>query len=269
MKKGGQRYRNADAVYKDPESGAKLYIGNANAARSESFLVGEEIFHIVNCQDVTAANFFEKDERFHYKRFPVSHWRREENVDSPEGVLKFFEEGCHAWIEENLKNGHNVMVHCLAGAHRAGTTGVSFMMRAGKFDVATAIHLAKFQRPIVDPFGQLLDLLHRLEASYLAKGIELVVALSPPPASGGVTGGVKHRSASRRNFHSIQEIHHHDDRRHTFETFEDGITFLQKDRDRESTFRRRKNEPPVRDTPATRARWPASCLFSCFFSFFL
>ena len=35
-------------------------------------------------------------------------------------------------IENALENGHNVMVHCLAGAHRAGTTGISYMMRGAK-----------------------------------------------------------------------------------------------------------------------------------------
>ena len=169
---GGNRdkYRNVDAVYKHPTTGASLYIGNQTAARSESVLVGEKIFHIVNCQDASAANFFEADPRFAYKRFPVSHWWREEGVDTHAGVLAFFENGCHAWIADALESGHNVMVHCLAGAHRAGTTGVSFMMREGRFDATTAIKLAKYQRPIVDPFGQLHELLTRLEAAYAAQG---------------------------------------------------------------------------------------------------
>jgi protein-tyrosine phosphatase len=44
--------------------------------------------------------------------------------------LNFFKP-CHDFIDEALKRGENVMVHCLAGAHRAGTTGVSYMMKAG------------------------------------------------------------------------------------------------------------------------------------------
>ena len=127
---GRDKYRNVDAVYCHPTTGAKLFIGNQTAARSESVLVGEAIFHVVNCQDASSANFFEGDPRFHYRRFPVSHWWQHDGMDAPDGVLKFFEDGCHAWIADALAGGHNVMVHCLAGAHRAGTTGVSFMMRA-------------------------------------------------------------------------------------------------------------------------------------------
>lgn len=51
-------------------------------------------------------------------------------INTPEGVLKFFAPA-HNFIDENLEKGNNVMVHCLAGAHRAGTTGVSYLMKVG------------------------------------------------------------------------------------------------------------------------------------------
>ena len=72
-----------------------------------------------------------------------------------------------------------MLVHCLAGAHRAGTTGVSFMMRQGRLDAATAIKLAKVLRPVVDPFGQLHELLVRLEKAYANLGY-------PEAGAGGV-----------------------------------------------------------------------------------
>ena len=93
----------------------------------------------------------------------MSRWRTEVNTD--EDVIRYFEEGCHAWISQNLEAGRNVLVHCLAGAHRAGTTGVSFMMREGRYNADTAIRLAKALRPVIDPFGSLLDLLERFEKS--------------------------------------------------------------------------------------------------------
>uniref|UniRef100_A0A7S3K2Z8 protein-tyrosine-phosphatase n=1 Tax=Aureoumbra lagunensis TaxID=44058 RepID=A0A7S3K2Z8_9STRA len=178
------KYRNLDAVYAHPKTNAKLYIGNQTAARSESVLIGENIFDIVNCQDEHSTNFFENDTRFRYCRFPVSKWfRYVENIDSHDDILHFFENGCHIWIENALANGRNVLVHCLAGAHRAGTVGVSMMMRQGHFDVQTAIRLAKFQRPIVDPFGPLLDLLNRLQAAYQARGDALFTATSRPSSN--------------------------------------------------------------------------------------
>jgi len=63
-------------------------------------------------------------------------------LDSPMDVLEFFSE-VHNFIDEALNNGKNVMVHCLAGAHRAGTTGVSYMMKVGKMSFNEALRVAK------------------------------------------------------------------------------------------------------------------------------
>lgn len=32
------------------------------------------------------------------------------------------------FIDEAIKNGDNVLIHCLAGAHRAGTVGIACLM---------------------------------------------------------------------------------------------------------------------------------------------
>ncbi len=55
-----------------------------------------------------------------------------------------------------------LQIHCLAGAHRAGTTGVACLVHYAKMDVPTAIVVAKRCRPIIDPIGQLPEFLNRL-----------------------------------------------------------------------------------------------------------
>ena len=57
-------------------------------------------------------------------------------------VLDFFEPA-HAFIDAALEDGKNVMVHCLAGAHRAGTVGVSYMMKSGRMSYTEALRVAK------------------------------------------------------------------------------------------------------------------------------
>ena len=165
-----ESYRHVDCIYRHPTTHAKLFVGNLTAARNVRLLEAENIFRVVNTQDVSSANFFEDDARFAYRRFPVARWREAPAMGTAAGVLRFFEEGCHAWIAEQLQAGNNVLVHCLAGAHRAGTTGVSFMMREGRFTVETAIRLAKSLRPVIDPIGSLRDLLERLARAYVAAG---------------------------------------------------------------------------------------------------
>ncbi|CAK0820700.1 unnamed protein product [Prorocentrum cordatum] len=91
-------------------------------------------------------------------------------------------------------------VHCLAGAHRAGTTGVAYTMHAADLDHKTAIAACKACRPIVDPIGDLTSLLATLEREREAAKASAKAerAAEEPPdraaaqaagASGGGLGG--------------------------------------------------------------------------------
>ena len=85
--------------------------------------------------------------------------------NTPEQVVAFFAPA-HNFLDKALGEGKNVMVHCLAGAHRAGTTGVSYMMKEGRLRYAEAVKVTKQQRPAVDPISSLKDSLHKLEWAY-------------------------------------------------------------------------------------------------------
>jgi protein-tyrosine phosphatase len=100
-------------------------------------------------------------------RFPVAHWFKE-GLDSDEAVLAYFQR-CHGWIQEALSGGNGVLIHCLAGAHRAGTTGVSWLMHAAEMDRATATAAAQQLRNVVNPFGHLVGILEKLEAAHQAQ----------------------------------------------------------------------------------------------------
>eukprot|EP01047_Picozoa_sp_COSAG01_P033037 COSAG01_NODE_2414_length_7740_cov_10.011386_2_plen_234_part_00 len=160
-------HRHLDAVWADPVTSAKVFIGDQTAARSEEILRRHGITHIINCQDVSAPNFHEGNAHFHYYRFPVAHWFKFP-MDSPTETLAYFR-GPHGFIEGALGGGGSVLVHCLAGAHRAGTTGVSWLMHAAEVDQATATSMAKALRPVVNPFGHLLTILAKLEEALAAR----------------------------------------------------------------------------------------------------
>ena len=124
-------------------------------------------------------------------------------LDSNEGVEAMFAP-VFGWIDAATANGHNVLIHCLAGAHRerptpdcrfctsscsaltsvqaklqadgccrcgsgAGTTGIAFLMHACEMDVRQALTEAKRCRPCIDPLGGFAGLLVRLDESYRAK----------------------------------------------------------------------------------------------------
>ena len=57
------------------------------------------------------------------------------------------------------------MVHCLAGAHRAGTSGVALAMYYLRLSAIQGTMFVKERRPIVDPIGSFPELLKRLDAA--------------------------------------------------------------------------------------------------------
>ena len=69
------------------------------------------------------------------------------------------------WIDEATANGHSVLIHCLAGAHRAGSTAIAFLMHARGLDVREATIAAKRCRPCIEPLGGFAGLLVRLDVA--------------------------------------------------------------------------------------------------------
>lgn len=67
------------------------------------------------------------------------------------------------FIDEATSQGNNVLIHCLAGAHRAGSAGIAYLMHAASLDLDTALLAAKRLRPVVNPIGQLAELLRRYD----------------------------------------------------------------------------------------------------------
>ena len=47
------------------------------------------------------------------------------------------------FVDKATAEGHGVLIHCLAGAHRAGTAGVAYIMHAAQVDLPTALARAR------------------------------------------------------------------------------------------------------------------------------
>jgi protein tyrosine/serine phosphatase len=106
-----------------------IFIGNAQAAQSVDILKANGIKRIVNCTD-NMPIFLEGREGLKHLRFDVSSWSR--YVDHTDQSIRNFTSPLFSFITEGLENGEGVMVHCLAGAHRAGTTGCVCLMHFAK-----------------------------------------------------------------------------------------------------------------------------------------
>ena len=168
-----RNYQNLDCIYTHPKSGAKVYIGNLSVANTKSELDDYDITRIVNCQEPESRNFFESDPKFKYYRFNIAlchtvdlhNFTKEATDEALIFFLDYFE-----WVDQNVEEGNNVLVHCLAGAHRAGTAGIGYYMwrkhfenGSTKVDHTQCILEIKAMRPIVQPIGPFTPLLAKLE----------------------------------------------------------------------------------------------------------
>merc|ERR1719223_1093570 len=119
-------------------------------ASSRESLREKRITNIVNCQEHGSENFFESDPELSYYRLPITHWQDAPSGRTPNGLLcylaPFFD-----WVDERLARGENVMVHCLAGAHRAGTAGTAYVMYKTGLSAKDAVRHVQACREIVDP----------------------------------------------------------------------------------------------------------------------
>jgi protein-tyrosine phosphatase len=98
-----------------------------------------------------------------YYTFPISHWQL--YVNSTNASVQAFTDPMFEFINEAISSGQNVLLHCLAGAHRAGTTGVACIIHFAGLNVEESVAIAKRCRPIIDPIGQLPEFLYRLKRS--------------------------------------------------------------------------------------------------------
>jgi len=130
------------------------------AAQNSQTLKDHNIKLIVNCQGPSATNYFENDTEMNIKyiRHPIAMWRMELTGAGPKQIREYFDK-TFSQIDQALENGDSVLIHCLAGAHRAGTmTGAYLMYKQGLQCHNLQNYMVKI-RPIVDLLPGLYEVL--------------------------------------------------------------------------------------------------------------
>ena len=149
-----ERYADVNPIYIHPPTNATLFVGNARASQSRETLASIDCTRIVFCQQPGEGKMaFAKDPAFKYLAYPIGLWRQKLSLSpKPAATLEYFEP-LFRFVEGELAEGNNVMIHCLAGAHRAGTAGVACLMHLADLDRATATTIAQTARPAINPIG--------------------------------------------------------------------------------------------------------------------
>ena len=92
--------------------------------------------------------------------------KNEEDAASTSKKLTDFLRPMLQFIEATLSQGGSVLVHCLAGAHRAGTTATICLMHFGGMSAGQAEVSARSLRPVIQLIGdfpELIKLCDKLE----------------------------------------------------------------------------------------------------------
>ena len=160
----GHRCNAMDCLWKEPDAagGGMVFVGSETAACSWDDLVQRRITHIVNCTH-NIPEYFDHCDAFEYFRFNIG--RHSRCIDSDADVNRFVEPMLE-FVEIALRRPGNVLLHCKAGAHRAGTAGIICLMHLGSMRMTDAIALARAKRPVIEPDADFLDLLSRVERAW-------------------------------------------------------------------------------------------------------
>ena len=146
-----------DLIWKDKKTGAGVYVSDLECAQSMKTLKQYDLYNIVNAQSVWTINYHDYDDDFNYLRFPIGELYslpQRFNPKTPNGAVRFINPLLD-FIENCVKDGENVMIHCIAGKHRAGTSMCAWLMYADGMTMNQAINYAKKKRKRIDPWGDI------------------------------------------------------------------------------------------------------------------
>lgn len=185
------RYSRLDAIWRHPQTGAILYCGSQQMASGWEGLMSHNISRIVNCQDTDGKNHFEGAPEITYLRFQIGQWRKTPScVDGGNGTWAFWEP-YFTFVTQGLLAGDNILVHCLAGAHRAGTATIAMLMILCQWSDIEATAAAKQLRPAISPIGGFTEVLGKLQQARVGReqSIQIYAAEEPSEEAEGAERG--------------------------------------------------------------------------------
>jgi 8-oxo-dGTP pyrophosphatase MutT (NUDIX family) len=151
-------------IWRPPGSktAAAVYVGSQKAVADVEILKRIGITHIVNCKSRGPK---QRHPGIEYCQFPIQQWKQ--HVDDQANAQEFFAPVMQ-FIQAAIDAGGGCLIHCERGKHRAGTTGVAWLMHAEELSSAEATKLAQQRRPVIDPSAEydlqaLLELLDKAQ----------------------------------------------------------------------------------------------------------
>lgn len=165
------------------QSGA-LYLGSLTACLDTSLLHSHHITHLVQVLDVPWLPLSEKD-GFKCYRIDI--------MDISSADLRPHLEGVCGYIDNALKKGESVLVHCQQGVSRSPAVIIAYLIRSRSMSYAAAYDLVKHKRPCIKPNSGFVKMLQEWEAQWQRPGWE---SSSRPPMMRSQTTAASHGPVS-------------------------------------------------------------------------
>lgn len=132
-----------------------LFVGNKSAAKNMEYLKLVGITHVINMAEgevYTYPNFYQK-ENIKYMGVSIA--------DCPTTKIQTHFDVVTKFIENGIREGGKVLVHCFMGYSRSATCAIAYLMIYGKMSAVTACQTIKSKhvcRPNDGFLQQLIDL---------------------------------------------------------------------------------------------------------------
>lgn len=163
----GSPYNDVTAML-NHHSGAVLFCGGQRTARDKKWLKDNNVSRIVFCQIPEGEKHHADDPFFTYLDFPIGNMvHRSEYVETPQAVARTLSP-MFEFVDSSLRDGRSVLIHCLAGAHRAGSTTVAALMFFCDLGYPDALVEARRLRRQIEPIGAFHPMLCKLEEARAA-----------------------------------------------------------------------------------------------------
>ena len=140
----------------------EIFIGSFAAAENKEELIKNGITHVLNAAALVKNHY---EDLFKYKKI-------DNLLDTPEAnIQQYFNESC-LFIEEAIKNGGKVFVHCHAGISRSSTLIIAYMIKNLNYTFEDALAYCKEKRNKINPNSGFQEQLRKYEIELKGKKIE-------------------------------------------------------------------------------------------------
>ncbi|KAH7642194.1 dual specificity protein phosphatase 3-like protein [Dermatophagoides farinae] len=158
------KWRNTDSfsTYKNfidcHEVFPNIIIGNIYAARSKPFLKDIGVTHVLNCalNHCLTYNDMKFDQEY-YQDYKIKFKGLELDDICTENIARYFDESIE-FIDDAMKNGGKILIHCLAGISRSATITIAYLMKQHSMTIEDAIKIVKQNRRVYPNEGFLKQL---------------------------------------------------------------------------------------------------------------